>query len=275
MLDRRDFIKGIAGLTAASAFYPALNPDTLIAAINHNGLSCEVIREPDKAFIPKRLFCQFEDQKLKTAITKCAEDMNCEVIDGAPFSTDMLTFSGFVNLIDRNLIDREMWQEYVRWYDEFRRDETCIIVDNVDNILFDMPMPASRYMPVFDLNNPYAAPAIITTIKALKDVYAESYRRKDLISSIFNTIDSGLILLDHNKNIVMINITACTMLNVIPEKVDFEPYNTFLSEIKSREIHSLLKERGIISKAVKSLDDALGRSSTLIVLDRTADATSL
>jgi hypothetical protein len=270
MVNRRDFIKGIAGLTAASAFYPALNPDTLIAAINDNGLSCEVIKEPDKAFIPKRIFCQFEDDNLSAAITKLAEEINCEVIDGAPFSSDMLAFSGFVNLIDRNLIDREMWQEYVRWYDEFRSDETCIIVDNM---VLDMPMPVSRYMPTFDLNNPYTIPAIITTIKALKDVYAESYRRKNLISSIFNTIDSGLILLDHKKNIVMINITACTMLKVLPEEIDFEPYNTFLSQIKSQELHSLLKERGANSKAVKRLDDALGTSWTLIVLDRPADTT--
>lgn len=273
MLDRRDFLKGIAGLTAASAFYPVLDPDTLISAIDDNGLSCEVIKEPDKAFIPKRIFCQFEDHKLKAAIAKCAEEINCEVIDGAPFSTDMLALSGFfVNIIDRNLIDREMWQEYVQWYDEFRRDETCIIVDN---IILDMPMPVSRYMPAFDLNNPYAVPAIITTIKSLKDVYAESYRRKDLISSIFNNIDSGLILLDYKKNVVMINITACIMLNVIPEKIDFEPYNTFLSQIKSQELYSLLKERGTIPKAVKRLDDALGISWTLIVLDRPADTTSI
>jgi PAS domain-containing protein len=272
MVNRRDFIKGIAGLTAASAFYPVLNPDTLLAAIDDNGLSCEVIREPDKAFIPKRIFCQFEDDNLRTAITKLAEDMNCEVIDGAPFSTDMLALSGFVNLIDRNIIDKEMWQEYVQWYDEFRRDETCIIVDN---ILLGMPMPVSRYMPVFDLNNPYAVPAIITTIKALRDVYAESYRRKNLISSIFNTIDSGLILLDHNKNIVMINVAACTMLKVFPEKIDFESYNTFLSQIKSKELYSLLKERGVIAKAVKRLDDALGTSWTLIVLDRPAGTTSI
>jgi transcriptional regulator with PAS, ATPase and Fis domain len=165
-----------------------------------------------------------------------------------------------------------MWQEYIQWYDEFRRDETCIIVDN---IILDMPMPVSRYMPVFDLNNPYAVPAIITTIKSLKDVYAESYRRKDLISSIFNNIDTGLILLDYKKNVIMINITACTMLNVIPEKIDFEPYNTFLSQIKSQELYSLLKERGTIPKAVKRLDDALGRSWTLIVLDRPADTTSI
>ncbi len=145
MLDRRDFIKGIAGLTAASAFYPVFDADTLISAIDDNGLSCEVIKEPDKAFIPNRIFCQFENQKLKAAIAKCAEEINCEVIVGAPFSTDVLAFSGFVNIIDRNLIEREMWQEYVQWYDEFRRDETCIIVDNI----LGMPLPVSRYMPAF------------------------------------------------------------------------------------------------------------------------------
>jgi len=272
MVNRRDFIKGIAGLTAASAFYPVLGSDILISAIDDNGLSCEVIKEPDKAFIPKRIFCQFEDDKVRAAITKLAEEINCEVIEGAPFSADMLVFSGFVNLIDRNLIDREMWQEYVQWYDEFRRDETCIIVDNM---LFDMPMPVSRYMPAFDLNNPYAVPAIITTIKSLKDVYAESYRRKDLISSIFDNSDAGFILLDHKRNIAMINITACTMLHVIPGKIHFESYNTFLSEIKSREIHSLLKEKGTIPKAVKKLDDALGRAWTLIVLDRPAYTKSI
>jgi hypothetical protein len=272
MINRRDFIKGITGLTAVTAFYPVLGPDTLIADIDVNGLSCEVIKEPDKAFIPKIIFCQFEDEKLETAIAKLAKEMNCKVIHGVPFTPDMLALSGFVNIIDRNLVDREMWQEYVEWYDEFRRDETCIIVDN---IIVDMPMPVLRYMPAFDLNNPYAVPAIITTIKSLKDVYAESYRRKDLISSIFHNSNSGLILLDHNKNIVMINITACTMLNVIPEKIDFEPYNTFLSQLKSQELHSLLKERGTIPKAVKRLDDAFGTSWTLIVLDRPADTTSI
>lgn len=272
MLDRRDFIKGIAGLTAASAFYPVLDPDTLISAIDVNGLSCEVIKETDKAFIPKTIFCQFENQKLDAAIAKCAEEINCEVIEGTPFTPDMLALSGFVNIIDRNLIGREMWQEYVQWYDEFRRDETCIIVDN---IILDMPMPVSRYMPVFDLNNPYAVPAIITTIKSLKDVYAESYRRRDLISSIFNNIDSGLIFLDYNKNTFMINKSACELLKITPEKIDFEPYDTFLSQIRSHKLHSLLKERGIIPTAVKGIDDALGTSGTLIVLDRPADTTSI
>lgn len=272
MVNRRDFLKGIAGLTAASAFYPVLDPDTLISAIDVNGLSCEVIKEPNKAFIPKRIFCQFENQKLEAAIAKCAAEINCKVMHGAPFTPDMLVFSGFVNIIDRNLIDKDLWQEYVQWYDEFRRDETCIIVDN---IILDMPMPVSRYMPAFDLNNPYAVPAIITTIKSLKDVYAESYRREDLISSIFNNIDSGLILLDYKKNVVMINITACTMLNVIPEKIDFEPYNTFLTQIKSQELYSFLKERGVIPKAVKRLDDALGKSWTLIVLEKAANITPI
>lgn len=272
MVNRRNFIKGIAGLTAASALSAVLDPCAVIAAIDDKGLSCEVIREPSKAFLPKTIFCQFEDERLEAAIATCAEEINCEVINGAPFTTDMLSFSGFVNIIDRNLIDKEIWEEYVRWYDEFRRDETCIIVDNM---LLDMPMPVSRYMPAFDLNNPYAVPAIITTIKALRDVYAESYRRKDLISSIFNNSDSGLILLDYQKNIVMINTAACTVLNVIPETSDFEPYNTFLSQIKSRELYSLLKERGTIPKAVKRLDDALGKSWTLIVLDRAANTTSI
>ena len=248
MLNRRDCLKGFAGLTAALAFYPVNDSDTLISTCEGNTLSCEVIKVTETSYIPKVIFCQFEDQKLGTAIAKCAEDIDCEVINGVPFTPDMLAFSGFVNIIDRNLVEKDVWQEYVNWYDEFRRDETCIIIDN---IILDMPMPVSRYMPAFDLNNPYSAPVIITMIKSLKDIYAESYRRRDLINSIFDNVDSGLIFLDYKRNTFMINRNACSMLNVNPEKIDFEAYDTFLSQIRSQKLHNLLKERGVIAKALR------------------------
>ena len=271
MLNRRDFIKNMAGLTAGSAFYPVLDPGALLSAIDENSLSIELINEPDKPFLPKTIFCQFRDEKLRKAIVKCAEEINCEVINKVSISNDILSLGGFVNIIDRNLIDRDMWHEYVKWYDEFRRDETCIIVDNM---LSDMPMP-SRYMPAFDLNNPYAVHAIVSTIRSLKDIYFESYRRKDLISNIFKTVDSGLIVLDHKKNIVMINISACTMLNVVPDKIYPELYNKFLSQIKSQGLHIVLKERGIMPKYIRKIDYALGKSWTLIVLDKSSDTKSI
>jgi hypothetical protein len=271
MLDRRAFLKGITGMTAASAFYPVLDPDSLISAIDYNGLSCSVIKDPDSAYVPDRIFCQFEDQKLKAVVAKCAKEINCEIINGASFSPDILAFRSFVKIIDRNFIDREIWQEYIGWYDEFRRDETCIIVDD---ILSEMPLPVLRYMPSFNLKSAFTLPAIINLIKSLKDVYAESYRRRDLISSIFNNIDSGLIFLDYRKNNFLINKSACELLNISPEEIDYEPYDILLSQIKSPSLSSLLKEQGIVPKTVRGINDALGASGALIVLEKSADLTS-
>ena len=124
----------------------------------------------------KTIFCQFDHPTLKLAIDGCAQEIQCVVCDGEPYSPDIYAISGFVQVLDRNTIGRDVWNEYVEFADEVFDDVPCIIIDSMNNL----KLPRSKCITRFNLDNADSVSSIISTIKEIR-VQMDQHLPKHLV----------------------------------------------------------------------------------------------
>ena len=127
MIDRRNFIKKtvVAGI-AVGISNPLLSSE--MNTINSN------IVKPNQAGFAwnKTIFCQFENQEIEKEIERFAQDINCKVYYGEPNSPDIIATPYFVSILDRNIIGKKCWKEYMDYCNEVDDNAPCIIVDKND-----------------------------------------------------------------------------------------------------------------------------------------------
>ena len=130
-MNRREFLKGIIG----SGLYSVI-PESLDRYLQDSDICSVPLSQSN---IPKerprdmRIFCQVENQKLETEIENCAQEIGCEVIYGEPFSPDLLALGGFIYILDRNVVGRFWWDQYISICNEYEWHEPCILVDTMKN----------------------------------------------------------------------------------------------------------------------------------------------
>lgn len=157
MLNRRDFLTGFVG-TGITLGITNLDAATSIASL------CDTSSKPLSVQInpmrKKRIFCQFDNQILEATAKKCAKGVYWEVLYGEPFSPDIVILNGFINIIDRNLVGKKWWDEYVRCLNEYGWDELCLIVDNNKG----WALPQKQCVLQYDLDDPASIREIDITI---------------------------------------------------------------------------------------------------------------
>lgn len=112
----------------------------------------------------RSIFCQFNDEQLKQAIERCAKENDCTIFYGEKESIDICAVGSFVRIIDRNIVGRGVWNEYIEGIDSSGGDVPCIIVDDIS----DLPLPKCQYVCQLDLKNPKAIQKIVQTIKQMR-----------------------------------------------------------------------------------------------------------
>lgn len=88
--------------------------------------------------------------------------------------------------------------------------------------------------------------------ESLQSAYIESDRRRLFMENILDNINSGVIMLDTDGKILMINGAACSILNIESEAVIYKSYNELMSMIKSEELENLVK--GIEGREFRWID---------------------
>jgi two-component system nitrogen regulation sensor histidine kinase NtrY len=88
--------------------------------------------------------------------------------------------------------------------------------------------------------------------ESLQSAYLESDRRRLFTENILGNINSGVIMLDTDGKILMINGAACSILNIEAEAVIYKSYNELMSMIKSEELENLVK--GIEGREFRWID---------------------
>jgi two-component system nitrogen regulation sensor histidine kinase NtrY len=88
--------------------------------------------------------------------------------------------------------------------------------------------------------------------ESLQSAYIESDRRRLFMGNILDNINSGVIMLDTDGKILMINGAACSILNIEAETVIYKSYNELMSMIKSEELENLVK--GIEGREFRWID---------------------
>jgi hypothetical protein len=99
------------------------------------------------------IFCQFNDLKLYNEILDLANVINCEVVEGKRYWTDIISTPAFILIVDRNLIGNENWEDYLESLEDSEIDIPCLILDESDN--FNSPqLDCLEYIPLTDENIP-------------------------------------------------------------------------------------------------------------------------
>lgn len=112
----------------------------------------------------RNIFCQSDHEQLNHAIERCAGEIKCTTIHGEPGSIDICAIGSFVKIVDRNIIGRSIWKEYVEGIDSAGGDVPCIIIDR----LSDLPLSKSQYVCQMDMNSPETIRKIVQTIKQMR-----------------------------------------------------------------------------------------------------------
>lgn len=88
--------------------------------------------------------------------------------------------------------------------------------------------------------------------ESLQAAYTEADRRRLSTETILNNIQSGVISLDADGNIITINGAACSILDVYPQDVMGKNYGQILSSIKSDSLQEMV--RGIKLKTLRMVE---------------------
>ena len=88
--------------------------------------------------------------------------------------------------------------------------------------------------------------------ESLQSAYIESDRQRLFMKNILDNINSGVIMLDIDGKILMINGAACSILNIEPEAVTYKSYRDLMSLIISEELENLVK--GIEGREFRWID---------------------
>lgn len=88
--------------------------------------------------------------------------------------------------------------------------------------------------------------------ESLQSAYIESDRRRLFMKNILDNINSGVIMLDIDGKILMINGAACSILNIEPEAVTDRSYKDLMDMIRSEELENLVK--GIEGREFRWID---------------------
>jgi hypothetical protein len=159
LMNRREFIKGLIG----TGLYNVL-PASLSQGLQYEYKGSTSASQLSERPREKRIFCQIEHTSLESEIEDCARQIGCEVLHGEPFSPDILALGGFIYILDRKLVGKFWWDEYVSIYKQFKWSEPCILVDTIQNL----KLPKSPCVIQIDLTDASSTEKILQAIKAMR-----------------------------------------------------------------------------------------------------------
>ena len=73
---------------------------------------------------------------------------------------DIHAVGAFIQIVDRHLLGKDLWDEYVQFSNECYDDCPCVLVDNIRN----WKLPTTKYILQYDLANKDTIPSIIRLI---------------------------------------------------------------------------------------------------------------
>ena len=157
MNSRRNFLKTslIGGALAAIGDWGI--PQTAMPGM----IKSSLIHEPQWC---TTIFCQFDHPVLQNTIEAYAREAGCQVIFGEDGSPDIFAMPAFIQIIDRNSVGADMWQDYVAFSDDVHDDTPCILVDVAETLA----MPKTKYVVRFELVQPDDINDILDIVKNIQ-----------------------------------------------------------------------------------------------------------
>jgi len=162
---RRTFVKHLAvAAVGLATIEPALPSEA------HPAGSQGIIVSHPIAELPWRrtIFCQFGDEEkhkeLLEALSECAREIGCVIVNGADGDPDIFAFGCFIQILDRNSVGVEMWRGYAAAYKDAGDITPCFIIDDRK----DLPLPNWKFAKQIDMRDRSAVTTIVETIRQMK-----------------------------------------------------------------------------------------------------------
>jgi len=162
MKSRREFLK-LALITGVGM---CLGKDLAAtqAPSNIENMSLTVSGETGMAWL-NTIFCESEDNDLKTALDRCAKELGCRIWYNDDTAPDILAVGSFIHIVDRRLLGEETWRYYVDCCDNCNDDIPCILIDDMSKL----PLPKTKFVLQLDLAHRDSIDRIIRIIYKVKE----------------------------------------------------------------------------------------------------------
>jgi len=160
-MNRRVFIKALI----ATAIGAGLGDEKLSGSDDHSMVGaqdCDLRTSP----LPwsRTIFCQSAQVPLRNALDDFARNNQCQVRFCDDDSPDIIAIGSFVHVVDRNLLGRDLWRQYVQFCDETADDAPCLIVDGIKGWGY----PTTKCVRQFDPNREKSVESIIGIIRIMR-----------------------------------------------------------------------------------------------------------
>jgi len=162
MKSRRDFLK--SAFTTGVGMGLGKDLASAQASSNIEKMSPTIPGKTDLAW-RNTIFCESENDNLKTALDRCAKDLGCRIWYNDDTAPDILAVGSFIHIVDRRLLGAETWRYYVNCCDGCYDDIPCILIDDMSKL----PLPKTKYVLQLDLVHHDAIDRIIRIIHDVKD----------------------------------------------------------------------------------------------------------
>jgi hypothetical protein len=159
-MNRRELIKGcvvsVCGLSLDNKLLPSC-----VAGIM---TPTKQVKIPPPLAWRRTVFCETNNSILKTALMEFAENNDCSLWFCENDDPDIHATGAFVQIVDRRLLGKRLWDEYVQFSDECYDDCPCILIDNIRN----WKMPQTKYIIHYDPDHQDTVPSIIRLIGEMR-----------------------------------------------------------------------------------------------------------
>lgn len=162
MKSRRDFLKSAVIMGIGLGLGEGLK--SAQASSNIEKMSPVSPRETAFAW-RNTIFCESENNDLKAALDRCAEELGCRIWYNDDTAPDILAVGSFIHIVDRRLLGAETWHYYVQCCDGCYDDIPCILIDDMSKL----PLPKTKFVLQLDLAHRNAIDRIIRIIHEMKE----------------------------------------------------------------------------------------------------------
>ena len=165
MTDRREFLKSLVALGCLAPLRIAVDSDATAAAQTGAQVSV-VVPIPDVPW-RRRIFCQFDSREHKallSALWRCADETDCDIVFGEKDSPDLYAIGGFVLVLDRSHVGDTEWRHYVEMYREDGDITPCFIIDRRT----DLQLPGWQFTYRLEMDDPGSVATIAEAIRQMK-----------------------------------------------------------------------------------------------------------
>jgi len=157
MHNRRKFLKSFlaGGVAVGMGAKTDIKANVLSGSLENDEL-------PNGFAMKTTIFCQIADPQLASSLNWPAKNLSCDLYNGKPITADIFATPYFIAIVDRNIVGKELWTEYLEFRKEVDDTTPFILVDYLGD---SDGWEIDEHMEICDIGNRDQVRYIVERIK--------------------------------------------------------------------------------------------------------------